>query len=112
MKKKTWIFATTILVIALGIILWSTPRILNMAFEKSTKMLERSLIEKAPPEYSSRIHNDFESFIPAFKKNKLKREDLKKLSELIKSANEDKELAQQEIDEILELIETMTPGLK
>ena len=112
MKKKPWIFATVIFVITFGIVIWSTPRILNMAFEKATRTLEENFIRKAPPEYSPRIYRDFDKFILAFKGNKLKREDLTKLSEVIKSANEDKELVQQEIDEILEFIETITPGLK
>ncbi len=110
--KNIWVFITILSIITLGIIIWSAPRLLNLAFEKSTKMLEKSFIEKAPPEYSSRIHNDFENFILAFKEGNLKKEDLKKLSKLIQSTNEDGELVQEEIDELLEFIETITPGLR
>lgn len=111
MKHKRWIVMSVIFIIALIVIIISAPKILNNVFERTTRMLEAKLVGEAPAEYEPKIRTDFDAFILAFKAKQLKREDLTKLSELIKTSNQDKKFAQQEIDTILSLIETMT-GLK
>ena len=112
MRSKGWIIKVVVLIIFLIAIILVAPKILTRAFEESTKRIETSLINKSPPEYTMRIQNDFAILISEFKKNKIKQEDLAKLSEIIKSANQDGNLDTLEIHRILELIETITPGLK
>ncbi|MDI6840077.1 MAG: hypothetical protein QMD71_04360 [bacterium] len=111
MKRKGWLITVIVLLVALAAILISAPRILNITFEKATRILEQNFVKQAPPEYETRIRADFDNFIIAFKKNKIKNEALQRLSSLIKKANEDKKLTQPEIDEILAFIETII-GLK
>ncbi|MBI4723161.1 MAG: hypothetical protein HY769_09260 [Candidatus Stahlbacteria bacterium] len=112
MKSKGWIIKVAVFVAFLIAIMIAAPKILTRAFEESTKRIETSMINKSPPEYSTRIQNDFALLIAAFKKNKIKQDDLAKLSDIIKSANQDGKLDTLEIKGILELIETITPGLK
>ena len=112
MKSKGWIIKVVVFLGFLIAIILVAPKILTSAFEESIKRIETSLINKSPPEYSARIQNDFAILIAAFKKNKIKQEDLAKLSNIIKSANQDGKLDTLEIKGILELIETIIPGLK
>jgi hypothetical protein len=112
MRKKWWLISGIVFLIGfVGMVIY-IPRIFNNAFENPTRGLENRLINEMPPGYESRIRKDFDGLILAFKKRKLTQEDLSKISEFMKSANEDRELDQLEMNGLLELIETIVPGLK
>lgn len=111
-QEKRWIIRVVLLIVTLFIVFFTINRLMNGAFENTGRIIEEKVLTAVPAEDSTRVETDFDAFIFAFKKNKLDRKDLDSLSKMVKQANKDEIFTQEEAQEILTFIETITPGLK